>query len=151
MLLPDVMVGVAEVLRVVTEPGDGIVINPPVYAPFFSLIAEIGRTVVEAPLTEGDHGWELDLDALERAFAEGRAYLVCNPHNPTGRVLSRAELERIAELSARYDVAVVSDEIHAPLALAGATHTPFGALGEEAAMRGVTITSASKAPGISPA
>ena len=146
MLLPDVMVGIAEVLRVVTEPGDGVVINPPVYSPFFSMIDEIGRRVVEVPLADGERGWQLDLDALERAFAAGaRAYLLCNPHNPTGRVLSRAELERIAELSARYGIAIVSDEIHAPLTLAGAAHVPFGALGEELAARAVTITSASKA------
>jgi cystathionine beta-lyase len=142
LLLPDVVVGIAEVLRVVTEPGDGVVINPPVYSPFFAVIDEIGRKVVEVPLADG----ELDFDALEQAFAGGaRAYLLCNPHNPTGRVLARAELEKIAELSAEYDVAVVSDEIHAPLTLSGATHTPFGALGEEPAKRAVTITSASKA------
>jgi cystathionine beta-lyase len=146
LLVPDVMVGVTEVLRAVTAPGDGIVLNPPVYSPFFAAIAEIGRGVVEAPLARGDDGWELDLDAVEQAFAEGaRAYLLCNPHNPTGRVFSRAELERIAELSERYDVPVVSDEIHAPLTFANASHTPFGALGEEAAARAVTITSASKA------
>ena len=145
-LLPDVMVGVAEVLRVVTGPGDGVIINPPVYAPFFSMIGEIGRRIVEVPLAAGERGWELDLDALEQAFVAGaRAFLLCNPHNPTGRVLSRGELEKIAELSARYDVAVVSDEIHAPLTLAGASHTPFAALGEELAARAVTITSASKA------
>jgi cystathionine beta-lyase len=146
LLVPDVMVGVTEVLRAVTEPGDGIVVNPPVYSPFFSAIAEIGREVVEAPLARGDDGWELDLDAVEHAFAAGaRAYLLCSPHNPTGRVFARPELERIAELSERYDVAVVSDEIHAPLTLAGASHTPFGSLGEDATARAVTITSASKA------
>ena len=146
LLLPDVMVGVTEVLRAVTGPGDGVVINPPVYAPFFSAIREIGREIVEVPLVEGERRWELDLDSLELAFAAGaRAYLLCNPHNPTGRVFSRAELAAIGELSERYGVAIVSDEIHAPLTLAGATHTPFAALGEELAARAVTITSASKA------
>ena len=84
----------------------------------------------------GETRWELDLDALERAFAAGaRAYLLCSPHNPTGRVFSRAELERVAELAARHGVTVVSDEIHAPLTLAGATHTPFGTLGSIARSR----------------
>jgi cystathionine beta-lyase len=138
-LVADVMVGIAEALRLFTAPGDGVVINPPVYSPFFSAIAELGRTVVEAPLA----GRELDLDAVEHAFAGGaRAYLLCNPHNPTGTVFSRAELEAIAELSARYDVPVVSDEIHAPLTLAGATHVPFASLGDH---RAVTITGATKA------
>ena len=146
MLLPDVMVGVTEVLRAVTEPGDGVVVNPPVYAPFFSAIREIGREVVEAPLVAGADRFELDLDALEAAFAGGaRAYLLCNPHNPTGRVFSRAELRQIGELSERYGVAVVADEIHAPLTLAGAAHTPFASLGEDVGARAVTITSASKA------
>jgi cysteine-S-conjugate beta-lyase len=142
-LVPDVMVGIAETLRLVTAPGDGVVVNPPVYPPFFSAIADIGRAVVEAPLAEGRDRWELDLEAVERAFSAGaRAYLLCSPHNPTGRVFSRGELEQIAELSGRYDVTVVSDEVHAPLTLPEASHTPFGALGEH---RTVTITGATKA------
>jgi cystathionine beta-lyase len=143
-LVPDVMLGVAALLGVLTAPGDRVVINPPVYAPFFLAVAELGRTVVEAPLAED--GWALDLDGLERAFATGaRAFLLCNPHNPTGRVLSRGELERVAELASRYDVAVVSDEIHAPLTLGGATHVPFGSLGDDLAGRAVTLTGATKA------
>ena len=146
MLLPDVMVGVTEVLRAVTEPGDGVVVNPPVYAPFFSSIREIGREIVEAPLVQSAERWELDLDALEAAFAGGaRAYLLCNPHNPTGRVLSRAELGQISELSERYGVTIVADEIHAPLTLAGAAHTPFASLGGEIAARAVTLVPGSAA------
>jgi cystathionine beta-lyase len=141
-LVADVMVGVTEVLRALTGPDDGVVLNPPVYAPFFSALAELGRTVVEVPLAEG----RLDLEGLERAFAAGaRAYVLCSPHNPTGRVHSRPELEQVAELSKRYGVLVVSDEIHAPITLPGATHTAFGSLGEELAERAVTIASASKA------
>jgi cystathionine beta-lyase len=145
-LAADVMVGIAELLRVATEPGAGVVINPPVYPPFFAVIRELGRTVVEAPLAEGAAGWELDLDALEQAFAAGAAaYILCNPHNPTGRVLARGELERIAELAARHGVVVVADEIHAPLALAGAAHVPFAALGAGADVGAVALASASKA------
>jgi cystathionine beta-lyase len=145
-LAPDVMRGAAEVLRVATAPGDGVVINPPVYPPFFATIAEIGRRVVEVPLARTGGGWVLDLAALEAAFAAGAtAYLLCNPHNPTGRALGRAELEAIAELAARHRVLVVADEIHAPLTLPGAVHTPWVALGGPAAEHGVTVTSASKA------
>jgi cystathionine beta-lyase len=83
---------------------------------------------------------------LEAAFAAGaRAHLLCNPHNPTGSVPHRSELEALAELADRYGVTVLSDEIHAPLTLAGATHTPYVALGGVAAERGVTLASASKA------
>ncbi|MGH2387966.1 MAG: aminotransferase class I/II-fold pyridoxal phosphate-dependent enzyme, partial [Chloroflexota bacterium] len=87
VLVPDVMVGVAETLRLVTEPGSGIVINTPAYPPFFPTIPEYGRRVVEVPLLRTALGWNLDFDGLERAFRDGaRAYLLCNPHNPTGRV-----------------------------------------------------------------
>jgi cystathionine beta-lyase len=140
------MSGVVALLTALTEPGAGIVVNPPVYAPFFSAIAETGRRVVEAPLARGETRWELDLDALEQAFGGGAAaYLLCNPHNPTGRALAREELDAVAELAARYGVLVFADEIHAPLTLDGATHTPYVALGAEAAEHGLTLASASKA------
>jgi cystathionine beta-lyase len=146
IVAPDVVMGIAEVLKAVTEPGDGVVISPPVYPPFFSTIVRFERRVVEAPLAEGENGWELDLDALEKAFAGGaRAYLLCNPHNPIGRVFSRIELEAVAALAERYEVVVISDEIHAPMTMPGATHIPFPSLGEEAAARSVVITSTSKA------
>jgi len=145
-LLPDVMAGVAALVDVLTGPGDGVVINPPVYPPFFSAIREAGRTVVEAPLRDNGAGWELDLDALEAAFAGGaRAYVLCNPHNPTGRAFRRDELEAVAALAERHGVLVVADEIHAPLVLPGATHVPYVTLGDEAAAHGIVLASASKA------
>ena len=145
-LVADVMSGVAEVVRALTEPGDAVVVNPPVYPPFFSTVREIGRRVVEAPLAARAGGWELDLDALELAFAGGaRAYLLCHPHNPTGLSFTGAELAAIAGLAARYDVLVVSDEIHAPMTMPGVSHVPFVALGDQAADRAVTITGATKA------
>ncbi|HZQ02931.1 MAG TPA: MalY/PatB family protein [Gaiellaceae bacterium] len=142
-LAADVVVGIAEALRLLTAPGEGVVITPPVYPPFFATIREIGRAVAEAPLATAAGGCELDLDRLERAFAAGaRTLLLCNPHNPTGRVFSRLELERLATLAERHGVAVVADEIHAPLTLPGTAFTPFATLGLS---RTVTITSASKA------
>jgi cystathionine beta-lyase len=145
-LLPDVMSGVAALIASLTEPGDGVVINTPVYPPFFTAIAEGGRRVVEVPLVPAESGWQLDLDALESAFADGAAaYLLCSPHNPTGRVLARGELEAVAALSARYGVLVFADEIHAPMALPGATHTPYVTAGDAAAEHGVTLQSASRA------
>src|ERR1700681_3522698 len=145
-MLPDVMSGVTELLRVALKPGDGVVINTPIYPPFFRQIVEAGCQVVEAPLEEGFGGYQLDLDAIERAFKSGaRAYLLCNPHNPTGRVFARAELEVVAALAARYGVKVIADEVHAPLVLAGARHTSFLSLGDTAAEVGVVLISASKA------
>jgi cysteine-S-conjugate beta-lyase len=145
-LVPDVMAGVETILQLTTGPGAGVVINTPVYPPFFEHIANAGRRVVEVPLVRQDGRWELDFDGLEAAFAAGaRGYLLCSPHNPTGRVFSAADLERIGSLAERYGVTVVSDEIHASLALPGARHTPFVSLGGAAAEHGVTLASTSKA------
>ena len=145
-LVPDVMAGVDVILRLATEPGDGVVINTPVYPPFFEHITGAHRRVVEVPLIRVDGQWELDFAGLETAFAAGaRGYLLCNPHNPTGRVFSAAALGRIASLAEQYGVFVLSDEIHASLTLPGARHTPFVSLGGVAAEQGVTLASASKA------
>jgi cysteine-S-conjugate beta-lyase len=147
-LVPDVMAGVDAMLRAGTRPGDGVVINPPVYPPFYEHIRARGREVVEVPLLRvgrDNGGWALDFAGLEGAFAAGaRCYLLCNPHNPTGRVFSPDGLERIATLAARYGVLVLADEIHAPLTLPGAVHTPFVSFPAGAAV-GVTLASASKA------
>ena len=145
-LVPDVMAGVDLILALATEPGDGIVINPPVYPPFFAHLSGARRRVVEVPLVRRDGRWDLDFDALEAAFAAGaRGYLLCNPHNPSGRVFSAADLRRIASLADRYGVIVVADEIHASLTLPGVRHTPYVAAGGSAAEHGVTLASASKA------
>src|SRR6516164_9310661 len=145
-LVPDIMAGVEAVLLLTTAPGDGVVINTPVYPPFFAHIANAGRRVVEVPLVVRADRWELDFDGLEAAFAAGaRGYLLCSPHNPTGRVFAAADLGRIGSLAERYGVLVVADEIHASLTLPGARHTPFVSLGGAAAEHGVTLASASKA------
>ncbi len=145
-LVPDVMAGVDVILKLATEPGDGVVINTPVYPPFFEHITGGHRRVVEVPLVRVDGRHELDFAGLEAAFAAGaRSYLLCNPHNPTGRVFSAGDLDRIASLAEQYGVLVLSDEIHASLTLPGARHTPFVSLGGAAAEQGVTLASASKA------
>lgn len=144
---PEVMIAIAEILRIVTKPGDGIVINRPVYPPFTMVIEEVGCRVVDAPLAHVQGGgWDLDLDALEEAFAGGaRAYVLCNPHNPVGRVFEKAQLEAIAKLAKQYNVVVLADEIHGPLVLPGAKHVPFVSVSEPLGADAITITSASKA------
>jgi cystathionine beta-lyase len=143
--VPEVMVGVAEILRVITEPRDRVVINPPVYPPFFMTIDEVRREIVEVPLRNTTTGYALDFDALEDAFKAGvRVYLFCNPHNPVGRAYSRDDVLRIAILAERYGVVVLADEIHAPLILPGATHTPFESVVRETGVRAITLSSASK-------
>jgi cystathionine beta-lyase len=146
--LPDVLTGVAQALLRLTSPGDGVVITPPVYHPFFSVVTDVvGRRVVEAPLARSaDDAYVIDLDALERAFASPgvTAFLMSNPHNPTGGVASRDELRAVADLAARHGVAVISDEIHAPLVLPGAVHVPFLTVVDDDA-DAVALVSASKA------
>ena len=143
--VPDVMVGVIELLRRVVSPGAGVVITPPVYPPFFEAIAEAGCRVVEAPLAASPSGsYRFDLERMETAFKDARALLLCNPHNPSGRVFSRAELLELADLAQRHDVVVLSDEIHAPLVMPGAAHTPFLTLDHPIVERTAVLTSASK-------
>lgn len=145
-IVPDVMLGAVELLRLVTDRGDAVVVNPPVYAPFYAFVTHDGRRIVEAPLdTEG----RIDLGALAEAFARAAAgggkvaYLLCNPHNPTGSVHTAEELRGVAELARRSGVRVVSDEIHAPVVLPGARFTPF--LTVPGAENAFALTSASKA------
>jgi len=148
VVVPDVVSGLAHAVRVLTAPGDGVVINPPVYHPFFMVIKDMTeRTVVEAPMGRATDGtYFFDLDSLESLFArpDVTAYIMSSPHNPTGNVPTRAELVQIAELAVRHDVAVISDEIHAPLVLPGATHVPYLTVVPPTA-RAVTVLSASKA------
>lgn len=141
----DVGVGVVEVLRLVAGGRRTVVICPPVYPPFFDWVTEAGGALREVPLARGDHGWQLDLGAIERAFADRpAAFVLCNPHNPVGRVHSPSELETLVGLARRYDVTLVSDEIHAPLVLPGAQFTPLLTIpgAEDVA---VSVVSASKA------
>ena len=143
--VPDVMMGIVQVIRLVTDPGDPVVINPPVYPPFYAFLSHDSRRVMEAPLGSD---LRLDLGALESAFRRARAgakkvaYLISNPHNPTGVVHTREELAAVAALARRYGVRVVSDEIHAPLVLAGARFTPY--LSVEGGEDAFALTSASK-------
>lgn len=116
----DVMQGMRYALEACTAPGDKVVFNPPIYPPFRATIARTGRVGAEVHMRDG----RLDLDGIEQAFADGaRAYLLCSPHNPNGTVHTREELGRVAELADRYDVTVISDEIHAPFN--GPEFTPY--------------------------
>src|SRR5215469_11356670 len=145
--IPGVMTGICEVLLAVTQPGAGIVINPPVYAPFFFRLELLGRRVVEAPLAvSAEVGYELDLDSLEAALSQPGvgAYLLCNPHNPLGRVWTRDELTAVAEVCARHKVAILADEIHGPLVLPGAKHVSFHTVEHEVAKHAFVFSSASK-------
>jgi cysteine-S-conjugate beta-lyase len=125
--VPDVMAGVAQAIHLFTAPDDTVVVNPPVYPPFFEVIRQAGRRIAEVPLlVDQTSHWWIDFASLESAFADGaKAYLLCSPHNPVGRVWQAGELSRIAALAERYGVAVIADEIHGPLTMPDITFVPF--------------------------
>jgi cystathionine beta-lyase len=144
--VPDVMMGIVEVLKLVTGSGDPVVINSPVYPPFYGFVRYIDRQVIEAPLN-AEH--RIDLAALDLAFAGavsgGRraAFLLCSPHNPTGTVHTSVELSAVAKLAERHGVRVVVDEIHAPIVYPENPHVPYLSLaGTES---GFALLSATKA------
>lgn len=145
--VPDVMTGIAEMAQALTPPGSAIVINPPVYPPFFFRLGFTGRRIAQAPLRrDADGRYDLDPVALDLALAaEGvSAYLLCSPHNPTGRVWSREQLLTVADICQRRGVILLADEIHAPLVLPGAEHVSVLSLDHEMTQRSIVFTSASK-------
>ena len=142
----DVSVVIVETLRRLAGPGDGVVITPPVYPPFFDLVPEAGARVVEVPLLDDGASHALDLPGIERALAAGaRGVLLCSPHNPLGLVHPRAELEELARIVERHGGFVVSDEIHAPLVHPGVRFTPYLSVSDAARAHGIAAESGSKA------
>lgn len=146
----DVGVGIVETLRVITTPGDQIMINSPVYPNFYTWANETHLTIVDVPLSRGSEEingsiWHLDWDGIEKAYQSGlKVHLICNPHNPLGRVYTREELLRLVDLAKKNNVIIISDEIHAPLTFSEQAFTPFMTLGDEARSLGITVTAASK-------
>jgi cystathionine beta-lyase len=144
-LLSEVVQGMYVAITQLTAPGDGVIVQTPIYPPFLSAVRELGRTLRENPLREAAAGFEVDLEGLRAQAAQARMLLLCNPHNPSGRVLRRGELEAIARIAIEHDLVVVADEIHADLVYRGGRHIPFASLSPEAEARTITLTAGSKA------
>jgi len=145
----DVGVAVVEILRIFTNPGDSILLSSPIYHNFYHWINETKLKLVDVAFErngdESKNPWEINWDGMEKAYASGiKVHLLCSPHNPLGRIYTEAELLRIVELAKKYNVIVISDEIHAPLTYKGEKFVPFLALGADAQAVGVTVTAASK-------
>lgn len=143
---PGIVFALAMAVKAYTDPGDGVLIQQPVYYPFSEVIRDNGREVVSNPLYLGeDYRYHVDFEGFERQIAEKkiRLFLLCSPHNPVGRVWTREELERIGDICVRHHVIVVSDEIHQDFVFRGRHHI-FASLKEEYADICITCTSPSK-------
>ncbi len=141
-----VVTGFTHAIYSLTEPGDKVLIQTPVYPPFLRAPEQAGRQRVENPLVRRDDGkYEIDFDDFEAKIASGvKLFILCSPHNPVGRVFTRAELARMAEICLAHDVLICSDEIHADLVFSGHPHTTIASLSPEVAARTVTYFAPSK-------
>ncbi|WP_298906031.1 MalY/PatB family protein [uncultured Psychrobacter sp.] len=143
---PGVVPSLALMMNVFTEVGDAVLVNDPIYTPFMTKVEQNGRALVMSALKEFDGKYQLDLADIEAKIIEHKVklYLLCNPHNPGGRVWTRQELEALLALCKKHDVAIVSDEIHQDLTLSGYTFTPLLTLAKGYAHKVVSLTSMTK-------
>ncbi|MDQ6421541.1 MalY/PatB family protein [Paenibacillus sp. LHD-117] len=143
--VPSVVTSLSLSVELFSEPGSQVVLQSPVYYPFYDVIQSNDRQVAKNPLIQRNGRYEMDYDHLESLFQGGaKLLLLCSPHNPGGRVWEREELQRLGELCIRYGVTVVSDEIHCDLTFPGHVHTPFASLSPEIADITITTLSVTK-------
>lgn len=143
---PNVLDSLAIAASLFSGKGDGIIVQPPVFFDFYDIIRENGRVLLSTPLILENGRYQMDFAGLEAlaALPHARLLFLCNPHNPVGRVWSRAELQRLADICQRHNVLVVSDEIHADITFKGHSYTPFAALSQAAALNSITCISPAK-------
>lgn len=141
-----VVPAIAAILQSLTLPGDKVLVQPPVYNCFYSCIRNAGCQLLTSPLVYEDRTYHIDFDDFERKVAQDnvRVFLLCNPHNPAGRVWTREELTRMGEICLRHGVFVISDEIHCELVMPGYHYTPFASISPEFALHSAVCTSPSK-------
>jgi cysteine-S-conjugate beta-lyase len=142
-----VVPAISAILKALTSPGDGVIVQTPVYNCFFSSIRNMGCQLIESPLINLDGHYQMDFDDLERQAAKPHVnvMILCNPHNPVGRVWRQEELLKVGEICFKHGLKVISDEIHCDLMFPGHTHQPFAALGDTFLANTVTTNSPSKA------
>lgn len=142
---PGVVPSLSLAVQMLTEPGDAVILQSPVYNPFYDVILKNGRVLAESPLILNNGRYEMDYDLLEKWMREGaKLLLLCSPQNPGGRVWTKEELVRLGDLCVRYDVKVVADEIHCDLVFPEHRHYPFASISEAYAERTVTCLAPSK-------
>lgn len=141
---PGVVTSLGVAVKELTMPGDKIIIQPPVYYPFFDSVLLNGRTLLKNPLIRDGHDYRIDFDSLETLAQEAAFLILCNPHNPVGRVWTRDELEMLSDICLRHNVRIISDEIHGDLVFDGARYTPIASLSDTVSDITVTCLSATK-------
>ncbi|MEC1500113.1 pyridoxal phosphate-dependent aminotransferase [Bacillus sonorensis] len=143
---PGIVTALGIAVQTYTEPGDGVIVQPPVYTPFFEMVKKNGRTLLHNPLIEKNGRYEMDFDDLATKLQEPNVKLLilCNPHNPSGRSWTKDELTKLGELCLAHQVTVISDEIHSDLMLRGLKHTPFASISRELAELSITCIAPSK-------
>lgn len=143
--LAGIVPGLAHAVNAFTQPGDEVIVQPPVYPPFLHVPEKNGRKVICNPLKEVQGKFQMDFDDLEQKITEKTKMLIlCNPHNPGGRVWGTEILQKLAHICATHNILVVSDEIHADMALPGYKHVPFAMVSQEAAQNSITYMAPSK-------
>ena len=144
--IPGIVKGIGFVINVFTHPGEKVIIQPPVYHPFRLTPLANGREVVFNPLKRNAEGYyEMDFDNLEAVCDEQcKVFVLCNPHNPAGQTWSKETLQRLADFCYEHNILVISDEIHADMALFGNRHTPFATVSQRAADISITFGAPSK-------
>lgn len=142
---PGIVPALNIIVRTFTKPGDKIIIQPPVYYPFFNAVRRNGRTIVENPLAFDGRRYTIDFADLEQKIdADVKMLILCSPHNPVGRVWTQEELRRLGELCLQHDILVVADEIHGDLVRRSYRHTPFASLSQAFAEQSITCSAPSK-------
>ena len=133
-------------VRAFTKDGEGVLINQPVYYPFSMVIDDNDRRLINVPLIKGEEKYTIDFEGIERAIVAENVtlFLLCNPHNPVGRVWTEDELKRLGDICIKHNVLIVSDEIHADFVWKGHTHKVFADLGESYAEQCIVCTAPSK-------
>ncbi len=143
--IPGVVPGIQVAINAFTKPGDKVIIQPPVYPPFFSTSEELGRRIVENPLKRVDGKYVMDFDDLRKKIDQRtKLFVLCSPHNPIGQVWSREDLLQLGEICAEKGIMIIADEIHSDLVYEKGAHTPFYTLSEQLANQSVTFISGSK-------
>lgn len=142
---PDVLTGMMITMKHHMPAGGRVIVPTPAYMPFMMLPQAAGHELVQVPMLRSDDRWDMDLDAIEKELREGDLFVLCNPHNPIGKVYTREEMVALSEIVDRAGARVFNDEIHAPLSLPGSQHVPYPTVSAAAAKHSLTAMSASKA------